>query len=160
MSRHRVVVTGMGVVSPLGNRVDAFCEALLAGRSGIAEITSFDASNLPTHIAGEAQLPSDAPLGDRKIAFALEAARQALEDAGRGASSGSSEIDAHAGVSLGVGLELFNMPDLVRSRAPGFGDVRGEIGDPLEVTRCREPVDRALDLGQPQPGDRARADPR
>ncbi|MCB9590704.1 MAG: beta-ketoacyl-[acyl-carrier-protein] synthase family protein [Polyangiaceae bacterium] len=120
MSRHRVVVTGMGVVSPLGNRVDAFCEALLAGRSGIAEITSFDASNLPTHIAGEAQLPSDAPLGDRKIAFALEAARQALEDAGRGASSGSSEIDAHAGVSLGVGLELFNMPDLVRSRAPGF----------------------------------------
>ncbi|MGE0322920.1 MAG: beta-ketoacyl synthase [Polyangiaceae bacterium] len=131
MKRHRVVVTGMGVVSPLGNQVNEFTAALLAGRSGIAEITLFDASHLPTHIAGESQLPSDAPLGDRKIAFALEAARQALEDSGRDEGRAKRGIDADAGISLGVGLELFNMPDLVRSNTPGFrlpGELTQRLG--------------------------------
>ncbi len=117
MTRHRVVVTGMGVVSPLGNSVGALVGGLLAGRSGVREIGIFDASNLPTHIAGEAELPADAPLGDRKIAFALEAARQALESAGKATTS---EADSAAGISLGVGLELFSMPDLVRAKQPGF----------------------------------------
>ena len=118
MTQHRVVVTGMGVVSPLGNSVESLVTGLLAGRSGIREISSFDASRLPTRIAGEAQLPLDAPLGDRKIAFALEAARQALEDAGKVAEG--EPPDSGAGVSLGVGLELFSMPDLVRAKRVGF----------------------------------------
>jgi 3-oxoacyl-[acyl-carrier-protein] synthase II len=117
-ARHRVVVTGMGVVTPLGSDVDAFAEALLAGRSGVGPITIFDASTLPTRIAGESRLPDDAPLGDRKIAFALEATRQAM----RAASACGSRpvLGDTASVSMGVGLELFSMRDLAASRKPGW----------------------------------------
>ena len=115
--RHRVAVTGMGVVSPLGADVAAFVDALVAGRSGVRAISIFDTATLPTRIAGEAALPAEAPLGDRKIAFALEAARQAICQAGLGAGA---EPRRDAVVSLGVGLELFHMSDLVAARAAGF----------------------------------------
>src|SRR6185436_14290258 len=101
---------------------DAFGAGLVAGRSGIGPISIFDAGALPTRIAGEAELPSDAPLGDRKIAFALEAARQAMKQA----SSHRKEplrLGRDAGISMGVGLELFSMPDLVAwRRAAGERD--------------------------------------
>lgn len=111
----RVVVTGMGVVSPLGNDVAAFADALVAGKSGISPITIFDPASLPTRIAGQAALPEEVPLGDRKIAFAVEAARQAMTESGLAGDPG-----VLAGVSAGVGLELFAMPDLVASRQPDF----------------------------------------
>jgi len=125
--KHRVVVTGMGCVTPLGNSVDAFCDALLAGRSGIGPITVFDPPTLPTRIAGEAELPADVPFGDRKIAFALEAARQAWGHAGEcgsppgcaGERSDEEAFDPMAGVSMGVGLELFKMHDLASGARPG-----------------------------------------
>jgi 3-oxoacyl-[acyl-carrier-protein] synthase II len=50
---HRVVVTGLGVVSPLGNEVPAFWENLLAGQCGVDKISSFDASQFETRIAAE-----------------------------------------------------------------------------------------------------------
>ena len=53
MERRRVVVTGMGVVSPVGIGVDAFWNALLAGKSGVTPITEFDATDFPVKIAGE-----------------------------------------------------------------------------------------------------------
>jgi 3-oxoacyl-(acyl-carrier-protein) synthase len=108
----RVVVTGMGVVCPLGSSCEAFEDGLLAGRSGVGAITIFDASTMPTRIAGEAKLPDEPPLGDRKIGFAVEAARQAMRAASRSRAA--------AGVSFGVGLELFSMDDLVTSRREGF----------------------------------------
>ena len=114
MSAVRVVVTGMGVVSPLANEVKGFVEGLLAGRSGVRHISLFDTATLPTRIAGVAQLPKEVPLGDRKISFALEAARQALAQAGR------PQVSEGAGVSFGVGLELFSMNDLAISRRDGF----------------------------------------
>ncbi len=49
----RVVVTGLGAVSPLGLTVTEFWEGLVAGRSGIAPITQFDPEDMPTRIAGE-----------------------------------------------------------------------------------------------------------
>ena len=51
--KHRVAITGMGVVSPIGNTVKDFCDNLLAGVSGIGPITCFDSAELPTRIAGE-----------------------------------------------------------------------------------------------------------
>ncbi len=53
-SLRRVVITGMGLISPLGNRLEAFWEALAAGRSGVAPLTAFPATNLPTKFAAEA----------------------------------------------------------------------------------------------------------
>ena len=49
----RVVVTGMGVVSPNGTGKEDFCRAVLAGKSGVKRISRFDSSHLPVHIAGE-----------------------------------------------------------------------------------------------------------
>ena len=49
----RAVITGMGIVSPNGIGKDAFCRAVLAGRSGVRRITRFDPSDLPVQIAGE-----------------------------------------------------------------------------------------------------------
>lgn len=51
--KRRVVITGVGVVSPLGNDATTFWNSLLEGKSGISPITSFDASDYPTQIAGE-----------------------------------------------------------------------------------------------------------
>ncbi|HEY8183741.1 MAG TPA: beta-ketoacyl synthase N-terminal-like domain-containing protein, partial [Thermoanaerobaculia bacterium] len=51
--RHRVVITGMGVVAPIGKSVPEFRDALFAGRSGIGPITIFDPATLPTRIAAE-----------------------------------------------------------------------------------------------------------
>jgi 3-oxoacyl-[acyl-carrier-protein] synthase II len=115
---HRVVVTGMGVVCPLGASVEGFAQGLFEGRSGVRRISLFDAATFPTRIAGEAPLPDDVPLGDRKVAFALEAARQAMRHAS--ASGTAPRLGKDAAISMGVGLELFSMVDLVTSRRAGF----------------------------------------
>src|SRR5205823_3089029 len=80
--KRRVVVTGVGVVSPLGNSTSEFRDHLLAGVSGVSRISLFDPAELPTRIA--AQVKWEGPiLRDRKITFGLEAARQAMEESGR-----------------------------------------------------------------------------
>ena len=53
MSKRRVVVTGLGIISPVGNAVEEAWKAVVAGKSGIGPITQFDASNYPTRIAAE-----------------------------------------------------------------------------------------------------------
>ena len=53
MTERRVVVTGMGVMTPIGNNPDEFWNALAAGRSGISRITAFDPSEFASQIAGE-----------------------------------------------------------------------------------------------------------
>ena len=61
MAHRRVVVTGLGCVTPVGNSVSESWDNLLAGRSGIAAITRFDASALACRIAGASSEPSPAP---------------------------------------------------------------------------------------------------
>jgi len=110
-----VAITGMGVVSPLGNDVAEFAGRVLACESGAAPIRAFDASHLPTRIAAESRLDAAERTKDRKIAFAVAAARRAIEDAQRrGASLHAHHGGAPCAASLGVGLELFSMPDMVR----------------------------------------------
>lgn len=90
MKKRRVAVTGLGVVSPLGNDVQTTWQNLIAGRSGIDEIKQFDASAFPTRIAAEVKAFSPAPelmnksnrYGINFTYFALDAARQAFNDAG------------------------------------------------------------------------------
>ena len=117
--RHRVAVTGMGVVTPIGLDVRTFRDNLFGGVSGVGPITLFDPAALPTRIAAEVKWPGPLPR-DRKVAFALEAARQALEDA-----SGSGPR-SDGGVSLGVGLELFSMDDVGAARTGALPATRAE----------------------------------
>ena len=88
--KRRVVITGLGVVTPLGIGVNKSWQALCAGRSGLARITRFDATNLCTQIAGEVRDFHAEDFMDKKLArrtdryqqFALAAAQMAVEDAG------------------------------------------------------------------------------
>jgi 3-oxoacyl-[acyl-carrier-protein] synthase II len=90
MDRRRVVVTGLGVVCPVGNDVASTWEAMLAGRSGISRITHFDASGLGCQIAGEVKgfdvaaymPPKEARRMDSFIHFGVAAASQAIKDSG------------------------------------------------------------------------------
>lgn len=126
----RVAITGMGVVTPLGNTLDVFRDGLLRGRSGISGITLFDPGSLPSRIAGQCQL-ANVRFRDRKIDFAVAATRAALAHANGGATALEKHYPPQdRGVSMGVGLELFDMADLVRFTAaegtgsgiPGFAD--------------------------------------
>src|SRR6516162_3830537 len=100
--RRRVVVTGMGVVSPIGNSITAFEENLKRGISGVRPISIFDAATLPSRVAGEVTWTG--PIArDRKQNFAMEAARQAIEQA----TACRSRPVGRGTLSLGIGLELF-----------------------------------------------------
>lgn len=111
----RVVVTGMGVVSPLGHDPATLADNLLAGRSGASRITVFDSAQLPTRIAAEVKdFASPFDLPDRKIRFGLAAARSALSAANRhGAPLGEFYPADRRRLSFGIGLELFSMPDMI-----------------------------------------------
>jgi 3-oxoacyl-[acyl-carrier-protein] synthase II len=90
VTARRVVVTGLGVVSPVGIGADASWDALVAGRSGIADITLFDTTDYPIHVAGEVKGfdatqymdGKDVRRHDRNTHFAVAAAGEALSDAG------------------------------------------------------------------------------
>lgn len=85
----RVVITGVGVVTPVGNDKETFFNSLVAGKSGISTITGFDASDYSSQIAGEVRNFDPSPLIEKKdkrhidkfTQFALVAAGEALEDA-------------------------------------------------------------------------------
>ena len=90
MTRRRIVVTGLGLVTPVGNTVDESWSNLLAGRSGIASLQRFDPANLSVRFAGEVKgfkiedyIPAkDARHMDAFIHFGIAAALQAVRDAG------------------------------------------------------------------------------
>ncbi|HLY35289.1 MAG TPA: beta-ketoacyl-ACP synthase II [Candidatus Limnocylindria bacterium] len=116
MSRRRAVVTGYGVVSPVGTGADAAWESLVAGRSGIGEITLFDASRYDVHIAGEVKDfdasrymdGRDARRHDRNTHFAVAASGEALRHAGLlgdGDRLDPSEADGDRfGMVIGTGI--------------------------------------------------------
>ena len=105
----RVVVTGLGLITPLGIGVAETWSALCAGKSGIAAITRFDASDFDTKIAGEVKdfraqdfLPKkEAKRTEAFIAYAVAASRMALEDSGMVINSSNAE---RVGVLTGCGL--------------------------------------------------------
>lgn len=115
--RRRVVVTGMGCITPVGHTIDEIWESMMACRSGIDTIKSFDASNFPTKFASEVKNfdlgkyvddPERFAACGRNIRFAIGAARQAVDDSGILDSGLAPE---HLGVYLGAGegTQDFNM---------------------------------------------------
>ena len=111
--KRRVVVTGLGAVTPLGIGIEETWKNIKAGKSGIRKITKFDASNLPSQIAGEvknfkpeefmsAKLTSRV---DTFIQYAIASTRMALEDAGFPLNDLGDEVGVIIGVGMGgVGL--------------------------------------------------------
>ena len=102
----RVVITGMGVVSSLGNSTKTFFENITNGKSGISPITSFDTTNHPVKIAGEIKINLDEYFDskelnrlDRFSAFALLAAKEAIED-----NIVNNPLKSKVGVIIGSGI--------------------------------------------------------
>jgi len=109
MARRRVVVTGLGIVSPVGIGVPAAWEAILAGRSGVTRITRFDASAFASQIAAEVKdfdvsrwlSAKEARRYDTFVHYGLVAAMEAVRDAGLEGWAGDKE---RAGVCIGSGI--------------------------------------------------------
>jgi len=109
LSKRRVVITGLGIVSPIGIGVSATWKNLIAGQSGIGKITHFDASQMACQIAGEVKdfevtqyLPAkDARRMDRFIHFGLVAGIEAFKDSGLQVSEQNAE---RIGVNIGSGI--------------------------------------------------------
>jgi 3-oxoacyl-[acyl-carrier-protein] synthase II len=107
--KKRVVITGMGAITPLGNTLEAYWQGLLAGQSGIGPITVFDASRHDCRIAGEVKDfdplayidRKDAKRTDRFAQFAIAASQQALADAAFTINDLNAE---QVGVMIGTGV--------------------------------------------------------
>ena len=105
----RVVITGLGAITPLGNTVDEFWAGIKAGKSGIGPITLFDASINKVHYAAEVKNFDPSQYMDSKDArkmarftqFGVAAAKQCLEDSGL---MGNEEVLDNTGIILGVGI--------------------------------------------------------
>jgi 3-oxoacyl-[acyl-carrier-protein] synthase II len=116
MSKRRVVITGMGMISPLGNDMASSWEAIVNGRSGLGPITSFDASQFTTRIAGEIRdfdptvymSAKDVKKMDAFIHYGIAASLMALDDSGLEVTEENAErIGAIVGAGIGgiLGIE-------------------------------------------------------
>ncbi|MCA4961886.1 beta-ketoacyl-ACP synthase II [Pseudomonas sp. Y24-6] len=173
MSDRRVVVTGMGLVSPLGTGVEAVWARLLEGQSGLRTLPDAVVADLPTSVGGVVPLlADDAEAGfdpdratppkeqkkmDRFIVFAMEAARQALEQAGWQALDATAQERTATIIGSGVGgfgaiadavrttdsrgprrLSPFTIPSFLVNLAAGHVSIRHGFKGPLgaPVTAC------------------------
>ena len=109
MSKRRVVITGLGIVSPVGNGIAEAWDNTINGRGGIGPITHFDASALPTRFAGEVKnfnpsdwmSPKEVRRMDTFIHFGLAATKMAMDDAGLQVTEQNAE---RIGVNVGSGI--------------------------------------------------------
>jgi 3-oxoacyl-[acyl-carrier-protein] synthase II len=127
--RKRVVITGLGAVTPLGNDVQAFWTGLVQGRSGVAPVTLYDASEQPVRIAAEVKgLDAVALFGakrarrtDRFTQLVMLAADEAIADAGL--TFNHNGDDQHVGVIIGTGIggvvTLLDAYDTMLTLGPG-----------------------------------------
>jgi 3-oxoacyl-[acyl-carrier-protein] synthase II len=119
LARRRVVITGLGVISPVGNTVEQAWQNILAGRSGIDRITRFDVSSFPVQIAGEVKnfdigqyIPAkDARRMDTFIHYGMAAGIDAIKDAGLEAHPVNAD---RIGVSIGSGIGGLPMIETTR----------------------------------------------
>ena len=109
MSKRRVVVTGLGIVSPVGNEIAAAWDAIVGGRSGIGPVTRFEAVNFPTHFGGEIRnldlepflSAKDARRMDAFMQYGVVAGMQAMRDSGLAVNETNSD---RIGVLMGSGM--------------------------------------------------------
>ena len=156
----RVAITGLGAVTPLGNNTATTWDALLAGRSGVTPITSFDATGFPVRIAAEVKgFDPRTAIDDRKLlkfasrynGFALAAAEEAIRDAG---IHPESETGARWGCAVGTGMMGVEFAELMEIHrrftdnghlaVERLGAVGATAADP--VAFCRSQANAGLSL--------------
>jgi 3-oxoacyl-[acyl-carrier-protein] synthase II len=124
LEKRRVVITGLGAVTPLGNELETFWQALITGKSGVGPITAFDSTKLRTHIAGEVKnFDAEKLIGrkearkmDRYAQFASVAADQAIADAKFPADPA---VRQETGVIIATGIGgIITVEDTVRATSP------------------------------------------
>ncbi len=127
MSKRRVVVTGMGIISPLGNSIDAAWRNIVDGKSGISPITRFDVSNFTTRIGGSIKDFDAAEIIGRKEArrmdafmhYGIAASQQAIQDSG---IEITEDLATRFGVAIGAGIggleTIENTHDTYRASGP------------------------------------------
>src|SRR6478672_4024820 len=121
----RVVVTGLGAVTPIGADAPSAWRAAVAGESGVDFIRSFDASEFPVRIAAEvkdfdpstAAGPKDVRKLDRNVLLALAAAREAVGDAGLNGFD-PTRVGIVFGSAIGGFLGIMTQHDILRERGP------------------------------------------
>jgi 3-oxoacyl-[acyl-carrier-protein] synthase II len=128
-TERRVVITGLGVVSPLGNNVDVFWENLIAGKCGVEKITSFDATPFDTQIAAQVKdfdpapafpSPKEVRRTDRYSQFGVYAAWQALKDSGIDLTkTDPDQVGAFIGSGIGGLQTTSEQLKILFDRGPG-----------------------------------------
>jgi 3-oxoacyl-[acyl-carrier-protein] synthase II len=121
----RVVVTGLGAVTPIGNDVESTWRAALEGRSGVDWIASFDPSDYPVRIAAEVKefeptsvvSPKEARKLDRNVLLALASAKEAVENAGLNGFD-PARVGIVFGSAIGGLLGIMEQADVLRERGP------------------------------------------
>ncbi|MCP3679949.1 MAG: beta-ketoacyl-ACP synthase II [Gammaproteobacteria bacterium] len=165
MSRRRVVVTGLGIISPVGNSVEQAWETLLASKSGIRLIDRFDASRLTARISGSVRdfdvtdyMPAkDARRNDTFIHYAVAATAQAIADANLNPNSAEESYRIGTAIGSGIGglplierghkmmiaggprkLSPFFIPGLIINLASGYLCIKHQLRGPniAIVTAC------------------------
>ncbi|NQT90676.1 MAG: beta-ketoacyl-ACP synthase II [Candidatus Omnitrophica bacterium] len=164
MKRRRVVITGLGTISPIGNDTKTFWDSLCAGKSGIGKITHFDTTGFTSRIAGEIRgydpskylTPKDRRRTDIFVQYAVSAAGMAIDDAGIDLSSidlcrfgaivgsgigGIQTIESEHKVLLERGpsrISPFFIPMLIVNMAPGYIAIKFGLQGPnsCSVTAC------------------------
>ncbi len=120
----RVVVTGLGAISPLGNDWRSTWEGAVSGRSGIDFISSFDATSFPVRVAaevkgfdaGEVVGPKEARRLDRNVVLAVAAAREAVADAGLDSAYEPARVGVLFGTAIGGLIGIAEQHDVLRER--------------------------------------------
>jgi len=146
VTRRRVAITGLGLVTPVGNDVATSWQALLAGRSGVAPVTLFDASGFSTRIAAEVKgFDARTVIDDRKLlkfanrshTFALAAAEEAIRDAG---VRPTAETAARWGISVGTGMMGVDFATLAAVQAHSAPDGEVDVGRLLTDEVAHDPM--------------------
>jgi 3-oxoacyl-[acyl-carrier-protein] synthase II len=122
----RVVVTGLGAITPIGNDVPSTWDAAVSGRSGIDFIRSFDASGFPVRIAAEVKgfdpttvaSPKEVRKLDRNVLLALGAGQEAVGDAGLDGAYDSARVGIVFGTAIGGFLGIMDQHEVLQRRGP------------------------------------------
>ncbi len=160
------VITGIGAVTPLGHDVPTSWRRLVAGDSGVAPITLFDASALPTRIAAEVKdFDAEALLGTKRARrsarfsqLAIIAAREAFADAGLQPGAGIEQVADHERVGVVVNTAVTGIPE-TEANVNGLRDegLRGVSAYYVPSMIPNMPAcEVAIDLAPARAGDRQR----